>query len=359
MSRRRCCFCPSGDGKFTCPRCNQDYCSLSCYQSRTHQRCSEDFYKECVQAELGSTELGPEARSQMQSILARINNTGDSTAQDSEDSVDSDDDEEEVDLAERLAGIDLDDTDKVWEKLSASERREFNALLGKGEVDNLLPEFEPWWNTRVSLPKIQELSSDEVAPEPAYKKNSSPVCQRIPPLPPQLQEKASPYIKFGILNLLYAYAYAVRYFYGDYTGCSEQFVEIVELLAGSLRGQNYELADTAVEAAASSVNLHNHIAVSLDFSRSVKKDVYNIAKGPAEEDLNFYILAGLSDLRSQYLDVIKRGKNKDPKSATRCPPSRFAEKSPELDTKELKLHLKKIEFYLSYSQFYRTAFSQL
>jgi hypothetical protein len=50
---RNCGFCTTGDGAFTCPRCNKDYCGLKCYQSINHQRCSEDFYKECVKAELG------------------------------------------------------------------------------------------------------------------------------------------------------------------------------------------------------------------------------------------------------------------------------------------------------------------
>jgi hypothetical protein len=52
------------------------------------------------------------------------------------------------------------------------------------------------------------------------------------------------------------------------------------------------LADTAVEAAASEVNQHPELAVSLEFSRSVKKDVYQIVRGPCEEDTTYYLLAG-------------------------------------------------------------------
>ncbi len=58
-------------------------------------------------------------------------------------------------------------------------------------------------------------------------------------------------------------------------------------------GQNFELADTAVEAAASTVSQHPELAVSLDFARSVKKDVQQIVQGPCPEDSTFYILAGL------------------------------------------------------------------
>jgi hypothetical protein len=59
-----------------------------------------------------------------------------------------------------------------------------------------------------------------------------------------------------------------------------------------LAGQNFELADTAVEAAASTVNQHPELAVSLDLARAVKKDVQLIVQGPCTEEPTFYILAG-------------------------------------------------------------------
>ena len=59
--------------------------------------------------------------------------------------------------------------------------------------------------------------------------------------------------------MLYAYAYAVKYFSGDYKDEFCEFVEIVQLLAKNLYGHNFELADTAVEAAASEVNNHQFL----------------------------------------------------------------------------------------------------
>ena len=51
-----------------------------------------------------------------------------------------------------------------------------------------------------------------------------------------------------------------------------------------------------MEAAASQVNLHPELAVSLAFTRSVKKDVHQLVRGPCDEDPTFYILAGGEDL---------------------------------------------------------------
>lgn len=59
--------------------------------------------------------------------------------------LDSDDESEGADLAERLAGIDLDNADQVWEQLSEEERRQFEELLQSGDVSEVVPTWEPWW----------------------------------------------------------------------------------------------------------------------------------------------------------------------------------------------------------------------
>lgn len=43
--------------------------------------------------------------------------------------VDSDDDDGYKDISERLAGVNLDDTDQVWDKLTEDEKQEFIAFL--------------------------------------------------------------------------------------------------------------------------------------------------------------------------------------------------------------------------------------
>merc|ERR1712112_168484 len=110
-------------------------------------------------------------------------------------------------------------------------------------------------------------------------------------------KQPSHWVQYGLLNLLYAYAYTVQYFAGDCTEAQfPQFVQIVQLLASTLEGHNFQLADTALETAASQVNNHQWLTVSLQHSRNVKKDVYDIVKGPTGQD-NFYLLCALSDLK--------------------------------------------------------------
>ena len=123
----------------------------------------------------------------------------------------------------------------------------------------------------------------------------------------------SPLIKYCVMNVVYGYAYAVRLLHGDYENSCLEFVNTVELLVGadgSLGGKVFELADTAVETAASRVHNYPEISVSTDFSRRVKKDVYKIVKGPKDEYKSYYLLACLSDLHTQYLKATKQIKSK-------------------------------------------------
>lgn len=77
-----------------------------------------------------------------------------------DETLDSDDEEDVLDLGERLAGIDLDDADGVWQKLTNDERQEFVAFLKSEDVAKFVPKWEPWWEQ--NLKKVQEVEeSDE------------------------------------------------------------------------------------------------------------------------------------------------------------------------------------------------------
>lgn len=70
---------------------------------------------------------------------------------DSDDENDEEEEEEDDDLSSRLAGVSLDDADAVWQRLSSSERAEFEKLLQTGGITELLPEFSPWWEKYVEF----------------------------------------------------------------------------------------------------------------------------------------------------------------------------------------------------------------
>lgn len=84
------------------------------------------------------------------------------TVGEGEEELDSDDDE---DLATRMKGIDLDDSDTVWARLTDSERESFRQMVQSGDVTQILPEYMPWWEVAGNneAPGIVELSEEEAA----------------------------------------------------------------------------------------------------------------------------------------------------------------------------------------------------
>lgn len=153
--------CQSKKSKYTCPRCNILYCSLTCYKAPEHLKCSEDFYQKCVEEEIRDQGQKGMTRNKMQEILERVYNEN--------ESMDSDDSSDSEELSKRLAGVDLDSPTEVWSRLTAKERQEFETLLESGKINEFIPDWEPWW-----------LSQDtETGDIPA---NVPKICEGTPPL---------------------------------------------------------------------------------------------------------------------------------------------------------------------------------
>ena len=161
----------------------------------------------------------------MQDVLQRVHRK----EEDEEgDDMDSDDDEDAEELEKRLEGVDLEDTRSVWQTLTKEEKRQFQEMVNSGELVGLMPEYEPWWKQKIELKKIVEVGQEEDNQLKDALKNCPTVCQHIPKMS---IPNPSPYVKFGLLNLLYGYAYAVKFFNGDYTAENgAHFVEIIQVV---------------------------------------------------------------------------------------------------------------------------------
>ena len=51
------------------------------------------------------------------------------------------------DLEARLAGLDLEDFDSIWEKLTSDEREMFENRVKSGNM-NFIEIWEPWWSKK-------------------------------------------------------------------------------------------------------------------------------------------------------------------------------------------------------------------
>jgi hypothetical protein len=104
------------------------------------------------------------------------------------DNLDSDDDECEIELAERLGDVDLNNADAVWERLNDAEKEEFKTIVHSGEIDRVVPSVEPYWKQKNACLVIEIGESEErikaiEATCPAVKKDIK-MFQQISSKPP-------------------------------------------------------------------------------------------------------------------------------------------------------------------------------
>lgn len=129
--------------------------------------------------------------------------------------LDSDDDS----LEERLGNIDLDkDPEAVWKFLTDAEKEEFRRLVESDKVESIVDAWKPWWMQKECL--IEEVgasSSKNVLSHPEIETVSDSLVESL--------RKRAPAacIVYNVVNILYAYAYAMRHFNGDvdsfFIGC--------------------------------------------------------------------------------------------------------------------------------------------
>ncbi|XP_053951085.1 zinc finger HIT domain-containing protein 2 [Anastrepha ludens] len=361
-----CQFCQKANFKYTCPKCNALYCSVECYKTPEHLKCSEKFYKDCIQDALTSPEPNShEDMKKIYDILRRMHESEAGLGHDFNDPIDSDNegtdaadcddegalDEDDVeDIAIRLQDVDINDADEVWNRLTSEERAEFKNMIDCGEIMKLLPSYKPWW-VKSKNPKIVEIIGDKAEqPDtlniPAVEKNIpkfSSICKKTP----------STCIHYNLWNILCAYGCMVRYFNGEhYTSPAEAVVYIVNLSLVLKFGTNFEDVEDAIVSVEMEALTTKNVGVGVKVCNEI---TLTGSRDQLDSDARllmsscYYKLAALSDIYR--LLVLAKKHLKQNKSTTNSDFYKLfaiCNGSVELDRKKL-LHLsKKIEFLLSY-----------
>ncbi|KAJ1889435.1 Zinc finger HIT domain-containing protein 2, partial [Coemansia sp. S17] len=139
---------------------------------------------------------------EMQRMVQRYNDYSADDQGELDSGSDTDEEEGEAELAERLNGIDLEDetaSAAIWSRLTESERDEFLRLIDHNEVDALLESWIPWWIAE-SEPKVVEVgdSNSQIEPKIQAKHGSVPKILQIGTPVQQLAKKVHPSVLFQI-----------------------------------------------------------------------------------------------------------------------------------------------------------------
>lgn len=152
-----CLACGSFENLKICPRCTLAYCCVKCFRSELHCKCSEAFYRECVEQELRSRKNGVSKPHKTFEEIMQEHFRGetptdfDGLETSSQEMLDSDDEEEdgylekvedgcileyetaeeqELDRQLTLLGIGT-DNEKLLSSLTDVERKSFTLLYEK------------------------------------------------------------------------------------------------------------------------------------------------------------------------------------------------------------------------------------
>ncbi|KAK0189104.1 hypothetical protein F5146DRAFT_1057964 [Armillaria mellea] len=199
-----CKICRRQVSKYTCPTCNLPYCSLTCFRSPAHADCSETFYKNEIQRDVNANpNLKAQERLKMMEMLKRFEEM------ENEEDDDNDDDDDDGGLAERFEGIDLDNTDELWSRLTPAERTKFLNALAQSLLASEQFDPSPWWETNVE-PDIPMLE-----------------------VPTALHPRVSRALMYNLCGITMAYAYTTRHLSLADPGAKELITNLVPFLADS------------------------------------------------------------------------------------------------------------------------------
>lgn len=198
-----CGVCVRAEARYTCPRCEVNYCSLQCYQSH-NGKCTENFYRDQVQEELKSSKIPEEERRKLEKVMQGLNKLDeDSEGEGDEEAEDEEEDEEDL-PPERLADL-LERAERGelgLEDLTESEAKRFHSALKRGVLGQSLGVWDPWWQ-KVAV--VDLMAMDEELPE-------APGHLCCPG-----DRKPHPSVALTALEALYSYVHTLRAFNGDWS----------------------------------------------------------------------------------------------------------------------------------------------
>lgn len=305
----------------------------------------------------------------------------------SEEELDSDDEREDVagngtELSKRLEGINLDDADAIWAKLTVAERQEFEKIVQSDDVSSIMPTFHPWWENKVQKTLIQEINHDEngvehgIEHEYEHSTEHPSIYDSIVDFDTISPKAPAPCVTHNLINVLAAYTATVRFCMGEHMHNATEAVNYLIKICSNLRSNaNFDDQKIAIE----SVRFESHSAgfsVGDNDIQQMKMDIDFITEGPdPAKKSNVYILAALCDLHrlliaSKAAKKMSHSKQVCTTQATHAS-AQCSSNSPEfqqfakrfgdhkiaefydVERPKLNASIKKIEYYLAYAKRYK------
>lgn len=313
---------------------------------------------------------------QMYEILKKMENNeqmdSDSNLSDDEDDeLDSDDEEDllgDDDLSKRLEGIDLNDADAIWSKLTEGERQEFDKIVQSEDVTSILPKFSAWWEKQIQRKLVTELNGDEKDETEVNRVEHPKIVDKIVDFARISTRPPASCILNNLTNVLASYTSMVRFFYGEQETSKHEAISYLMAVCANLRtNANFDDTSLAIESIRQDA-LNEGYSIDESDLRQMKKDVDHLMAGSIQDKQNnVFVLAALSDLHRLFSAIKIEMKSKPMDTSNQVPndpasdqqkleseqfSKRFNDRKvnscQNLDKGKLTAIIKKLEYYLAY-----------
>ncbi|KAM9364343.1 zinc finger HIT domain-containing protein 2 [Pholidichthys leucotaenia] len=290
---------------------------------------------------------GEEDTAEIEAVLRQLDEIGGGELLAGEDDEEAGSLAGELDLADRLLGLDIDrlSEEELWELLNSKEREQFVGLMKGGALGGLVPLWRPWWeehekggSTLVEVLKEEVSRLDKENSSAAEEqggnntvKTAAEISQKqgksklknikggkkketsqstentaVPPISAKIPKMSSictnpsPLVCYRLVNVLFGYAFTVSLFNGDSDSLIFEFCDMIISLSEALNSSRvFNSVQEALDCGEALI-LGGGYLDKQDPRASARavEAVAHILMGRDRKDVAGYCLAALSHLRS-------------------------------------------------------------
>ena len=225
-----CSVCKSNESRYSCPRCEIPYCSLTCYKKHGNRSdddstsiCTENFYQSRVTDALKLQVK--EKREETLQILNREFNE----SMDNNNKISLLSEEGALRLMDAIENNDKDTIQQIFESHEHLRRAFENAALSGQLNDWIMDPWYPWWRTELasSVPQLDDsdyIHEDELFDLDERLVHVKPFCSVRPK-----NQTVSPDLRFNLVDILLGTLVTLRSFHG-LQNAKESPTEATEML---------------------------------------------------------------------------------------------------------------------------------
>ncbi len=291
---------------------------------------------------------GEGSATEIEAILRKLEEFGGGQLLPGDTDEDAESAEGELDLADRLSGLDIDklSEEELWELLNGKEKETFMGLLKGGALGELVPLWTPWWEEHeeggralvevleeevsklekekpTTVDKLdvddREVGQNHGTPAAKFSKikegkrkktgNKSKGSAAAPSVPPvsakipklsSLCANPSPLVCYGLVNALFGYTFTLCLFNNDTDSLMFEFCDMILALSEALSSNRvFSSVQEALDCGETLILGGGYLDKEdpLAPSRAIEA-VAHITTGRDRKDTTGYCLAALSQLRS-------------------------------------------------------------